>query len=112
VESSGTVPCFSAELSALWGFSAPTTKAMAATASVGAEHLVLYHLVMEGGAGKMRVLPPFTTEIPTAALLQHLPGDTVEESLNALLALLKEAVEHALNAVPYLIITNLWDRMG
>ena len=32
------------------GVSAPAAKAMAATAGVRAEHLVLYHLVIEGGA--------------------------------------------------------------
>jgi len=41
---------FSAEFSAPWGLSTPTAKAMAATAGLGAEHLVLYHLVIEGGA--------------------------------------------------------------
>ena len=41
---------FSAEFSAPWGLSTPTTKVLAATAGVGTEHLVLYHLVIEGGA--------------------------------------------------------------
>ena len=41
---------FSAEFSAPWGVSAPAAKAMAATAGVRAEHLVLYHLVIEGAA--------------------------------------------------------------
>ena len=41
---------FSAEFSAPWGVSAPAAKAMAVTADVRAEHLVLYHLVIEGGA--------------------------------------------------------------
>jgi AraC-like DNA-binding protein len=41
---------FRAEFSSPWGFSTPTTKDMAATAGVGAEHFVLYHLVIEGVA--------------------------------------------------------------
>lgn len=41
---------FRAEFSAPWGFSTPTTKVMTATHAPGAEHLVLYHLVIEGGA--------------------------------------------------------------
>jgi len=36
---------FSAEFSLPWEVSTPAAKAMAATAGVGAEHLVLYHLV-------------------------------------------------------------------
>ena len=39
-----------AEFSAPWGLSTPTTKVLAATTGVGTEHLVLYHLVIEGGA--------------------------------------------------------------
>jgi AraC-like DNA-binding protein len=41
---------FRAEFSAPWGLSTPTAKAMAATVGLRAEHLVLYHLVMDGGA--------------------------------------------------------------
>jgi hypothetical protein len=41
---------FSAELSAPWGLTTPPTKVMAATHAPAAEHLVLYHLVIEGGA--------------------------------------------------------------
>src|SRR6478752_2690664 len=41
---------FSAEFSAPWGFSAPASSVMAATIAPGAAHLVLYHLVIEGGA--------------------------------------------------------------
>ena len=41
---------FTAEFSAPWGFSTPSTKAMTATLAPGAVHLVLYHLVIEGGA--------------------------------------------------------------
>jgi len=41
---------FRAEFSAPWGVSTPAAKAMAAAAGVGAEHFVLYHLVIEGGA--------------------------------------------------------------
>jgi AraC-like DNA-binding protein len=41
---------FSAEFSAPWGFSAPASNAMAGILAPGAEHLVLYHFVIEGGA--------------------------------------------------------------
>jgi len=41
---------FTAEWSAPWGFSAPASNVMAATIAPGAAHLVLYHLVVEGGA--------------------------------------------------------------
>lgn len=44
---------FTAEFSSPWGFSAPQAKAMAATIAPGAPvmaHLVIYHLVIEGGA--------------------------------------------------------------
>jgi AraC-like DNA-binding protein len=40
---------FSAEFSAPWGFTTPPTKVMAAVPA-GVEHIVLYHLVIEGGA--------------------------------------------------------------
>jgi AraC-like DNA-binding protein len=41
---------FSAEFSAPWGFSTGEPKAMASKVAPGAPHLVLYHLVIEGGA--------------------------------------------------------------
>jgi AraC-like DNA-binding protein len=41
---------FNAELSAPWGFSQPASNIMAARIAPGAEHLLLYHLVVEGGA--------------------------------------------------------------
>jgi AraC-like DNA-binding protein len=41
---------FSAEFSSPWGFSTSEPKVMAAKVAPGAEHLVLYHLVIEGGA--------------------------------------------------------------
>src|SRR5438477_12870467 len=41
---------FSAEFSAPWGFSTSEPKTMAAKVAPGAAHLVLYHLVIEGGA--------------------------------------------------------------
>jgi AraC-like DNA-binding protein len=41
---------FSAEFSAPWGFSAPQSKIMAEDLSPGAEHLVLYHFLIDGGA--------------------------------------------------------------
>ena len=41
---------FNAEFSAPWGYSTPPASVMVATHAPGAEHLVLYHLVIEGGA--------------------------------------------------------------
>jgi AraC-like DNA-binding protein len=41
---------FSAEFSAPWGFSAAAADIMTATVAPGAEHLVIYHLVIDGGA--------------------------------------------------------------
>ena len=41
---------FNAEFSAPWGFSASAGKALAALIAPGASHLVLYHLVITGGA--------------------------------------------------------------
>jgi AraC-like DNA-binding protein len=41
---------FSAEFSAPWGFTTPPTKVMAVAHAPGVEHIVLYHLVIEGGA--------------------------------------------------------------
>src|SRR5579863_1327504 len=41
---------FSAEFSAPWGFTSPAPAALTARIAPGAPHLVLYHLVTEGGA--------------------------------------------------------------
>jgi AraC-like DNA-binding protein len=41
---------FTAEFSAPWGFSTSEPRVMAAKVAPGAAHLVLYHLVLEGGA--------------------------------------------------------------
>ena len=41
---------FNAEFSAPWGVTTPGPKTMTATIAPGAEHLVLYHLVVEGSA--------------------------------------------------------------
>ena len=41
---------FSAEFSAPWGFSTSEPKLMAAKVAPGAAHLLLYHLVIDGGA--------------------------------------------------------------
>jgi AraC-like DNA-binding protein len=49
VELKGAV-FFNAEFSAPWGLSQPASSVMAAKIAPGAEHLVLYHLVIDGGA--------------------------------------------------------------
>src|SRR5262245_48585828 len=41
---------FTAEFSAPWGFSSPASNKLTEMIAPGAEHLVLYHLVIEGGA--------------------------------------------------------------
>jgi len=41
---------FSAEFSAPWGFSTPPPNVLAGQLAPGAEHLVLYHFVIDGGA--------------------------------------------------------------
>jgi AraC-like DNA-binding protein len=45
---------FSAEFSAPWGFSAPPSKTLAPMLAPGAQHLVIYHFVVEG-AGVVRL---------------------------------------------------------
>jgi len=67
VKLSGAV-FFIAEFSAPWGFSAPASNVMAARLAPGAEHLVLYHLVIEGGA---------VVELPDAEVIELQPGDVV-----------------------------------
>ena len=59
---------FRAEFSAPWGFSTPSTEAMTATLAPGAVHLVLYHLVIEGGA---------VIELADGQLLELKAGDIV-----------------------------------
>jgi AraC-like DNA-binding protein len=59
---------FNAEFSAPWGFSAPASKVMTATVAPGAEHLVLYHLVVEGGA---------LVELENGESVELKPGDVV-----------------------------------
>src|SRR5262245_25109249 len=59
---------FSAEFSAPWGFSAPASNIMAAQVAPGAEHLVLYHLVIEGGA---------VIELANGESIELKPGDVV-----------------------------------
>src|SRR5262249_8605591 len=49
VKLSGAV-FFTAEFSAPWGFTAPASKLMAPTLAPEAEHLVLYHLLIDGSA--------------------------------------------------------------
>lgn len=55
---------FSAEFSAPWGFSAPASQAMAVKLGTGAEHLIVYHLLVGGravvrlGAGTEVALEP------------------------------------------------------
>src|SRR5262245_48043975 len=59
---------FTAEFSAPWGFSAPASNVMAATIAPGAEYLVLYHLVIEGGA---------VVEMTDGKSIELVPGDVV-----------------------------------
>jgi hypothetical protein len=59
---------FSAEFSAPWGFSAPPSQATAAIVAPGAAHLILYHLVIEGGA---------LVRLPDGQSVELKPGDVV-----------------------------------
>lgn len=59
---------FTAEFSAPWGFSAPESNKIAATLAPGAAHLVLYHLVIDGGA---------VVELVDGQFLELAPGDVV-----------------------------------
>jgi AraC-like DNA-binding protein len=65
---------FSAEFSAPWGFSTPLPKAMAATVSAGDEHVVLYHLVIEGGA-VVELLDGRRTELASGDIVIFPHGD-------------------------------------
>jgi AraC-like DNA-binding protein len=59
---------FTAEFSAPWGFSAPASSRMAVTVAPGAEHLVLYHLLIDGGA---------VIELEDRQFIEIGPGDVV-----------------------------------
>ena len=59
---------FSAEFSAPWGFSMPCASQMAARLDPDAEHIVLYHLLIEGRA---------VVELFDGELLELKPGDVV-----------------------------------
>jgi AraC-like DNA-binding protein len=59
---------FSAEFSAPWGFSQPASNIMARKIAPGAEHLVLYHLVIEGAA---------IVELEDNKSIELRPGDVV-----------------------------------
>jgi AraC-like DNA-binding protein len=59
---------FTAEFSAPWGFSTAASNVMAAKVAPGAPHLVLYHLVVEGGA---------LVELADAQPIELKPGDIV-----------------------------------
>jgi AraC-like DNA-binding protein len=59
---------FSAEFSAPWGFFSAASNMMAATLAMGAAHLVLYHLVIDGGA---------VVELADGQSIELKPGDVV-----------------------------------
>jgi AraC-like DNA-binding protein len=59
---------FTAEFTAPWGFSTPASNMMAPKIAPGAEHLVLYHLVIEGGA---------VIELTDGQCTELRPGDVV-----------------------------------
>jgi AraC-like DNA-binding protein len=59
---------FTAEFSAPWGVSTPASNTMAARLAPGAEHLVLYHLVIEGRA---------VVEMLDGECIELRPGDVV-----------------------------------
>jgi AraC-like DNA-binding protein len=59
---------FTAEFSAPWGFSAPKSSTMAVTLGPGAGCVVLYHLVIDGGA---------RVQLPEGESIELQPGDIV-----------------------------------
>ena len=59
---------FSAEFSAPWGFSAPASNRLAAELALGAAHVLLYHLVIDGGA---------VVDLADGQSLDLKPGDVV-----------------------------------
>lgn len=59
---------FTAEFSAPWGLSVPASNIMTARIAPGAEHLILYHLVVEGGA---------LIDLPDGQSLELKTGDVV-----------------------------------
>jgi len=59
---------FSAEFSAPWGFFTPAGDKMAATLAPGPAHLLLYHLVLDGGA---------VVDLESGSSIQLQPGDVV-----------------------------------
>jgi Cupin len=59
---------FSAEFSAPWGFSAPSSTAMAATFAVSGAHLVIYHFVIDGGG---------VVEVADGQSIELKPGDII-----------------------------------
>jgi len=59
---------FAAEFSAPWGFSAPASTVVAATVAPGAAHLVLFHLLIDGGA---------RVEMADGQAIALAPGDVV-----------------------------------
>jgi AraC-like DNA-binding protein len=59
---------FTAEFSAPWGFSAPASSRLTEMIAPGAEHLILYHLVIDGGA---------VVELTDGQCVDLTPGDVV-----------------------------------
>jgi AraC-like DNA-binding protein len=66
---------FSAEFSAPWGFSVPSSKAMADHLAPGAEHLVLYHFLIQGEAF-VRIGEGDSTELKAGDVVIFPHGDT------------------------------------
>jgi AraC-like DNA-binding protein len=59
---------FSAEFSAPWGVTEPASSKLAVQFGTGAEHMVLYHFLIDGGA---------FVQIPDRPSLELIPGDVV-----------------------------------
>jgi AraC-like DNA-binding protein len=82
IQLSGAV-FFRAEFSEPWGLSTPSAKVMAAIAGVGAEHLVvLYHLVIDGGA-VIELLDGQRTELNPGDIVVFPHGDPHHMSCGA-----------------------------
>jgi len=65
---------FNAELSAPWGFSAPASKKLTEAFAPGAEHIVNYHLLIEGRAA-VELLDGQATELTAGDIVIFAHGD-------------------------------------
>jgi hypothetical protein len=66
----------------------------------------------EESADRHRALLFFASELAATAMLRHLPGDDVQNRVAVLMKLLEQGVEHAVQAVHFIIAECYWNRLG